>query len=76
MNTASGAISRLVMMHSTESANKNDIVTELGITGTGFGGPAAWGAPYFNVQGYSPIGDNYLATPCTHGTRSSKAATR
>ena len=63
VNTASGAISRLVMMHSTESANKNNIVAELGITGTGFGGPAAWGAPYFNVQGYSPLGDSYLATP-------------
>ncbi len=63
VNIASGAISRLSMMHTTESANKNDIVTELGITGTGFGGPAAWGAPYFNVQGYSPFGDNYLATP-------------
>ncbi len=63
VNMASAAISRLSMMHSTESANKNDIVTELGITGTGFGGPAAWGAPYFNVQGYSPLGDNYLATP-------------
>ena len=50
-------------MHTTESANKNDIVSELGITGTGFGGPAAWGAPYFNVQGYSPMGDNYIATP-------------
>ncbi|HEY1895851.1 MAG TPA: carboxypeptidase regulatory-like domain-containing protein [Terracidiphilus sp.] len=63
LNEASGAISRLSMMHSTESANKNDIVSQLGITGTGFGGPAAWGAPYFNVQGYSPLGDNYLATP-------------
>ena len=63
VNTASGAISRLSMMHTTESANKNDIVTQLGITGTGFGGPAAWGAPYFNVQGYSPMGDNYVATP-------------
>ena len=63
LNEASGAISRLSMMHSTESANKNDIVTQLGITGTGFGGPAAWGAPYFNVQGYSPMGDNYIATP-------------
>ena len=63
VNMASAAISRLSMMHTTESANKNDIVTELGITGTGFGGPAAWGAPYFNVQGYSPFGDNYLATP-------------
>ena len=63
VNMASGAISRLSMMHSTQSANRNDIVTELGISGTGFGGPGAWGAPYFNVQGFSPLGDNYLATP-------------
>jgi hypothetical protein len=63
LNEASAAISRLSMMHTTESANKNNIVSELGITGTGFGGPAAWGAPYFNVQGYSPLGDSYLATP-------------
>jgi len=63
LNEASGAISRLSMMHTTESANKNDIVNQLGITGTGFGGPAAWGAPYFTVQGYSPMGDNYIATP-------------
>ena len=34
VNEASGAISRLSMMHTTESANKNDIVSELGITGT------------------------------------------
>ncbi|HLW78731.1 MAG TPA: hypothetical protein VKU44_03945, partial [Terriglobia bacterium] len=63
VNMASVAVSRLAMSHTTESAGKNDIVDELGITGTGFGGPAAWGAPYFNVQGYSPLGDNYLATP-------------
>ena len=63
VNSASGAISRLVMKHSTESANKNNIVSELGLIGTGFGGPAAWGSPYFNIQGFSPIGDNYIATP-------------
>jgi hypothetical protein len=63
VNMATLAVSRLAMSHTTESANKNDIVDELGITGTGFGGPKAWGAPYFNVQGYSPLGDNYLATP-------------
>jgi hypothetical protein len=51
------------MMHTTESAGKNDIVDELGITGTGFGGPNAWGAPYFTVQGFSPLGDNFSATP-------------
>jgi hypothetical protein len=63
VNMASLAVSRLAMSHTTESASTNDIVDELGITGTGFGGPKAWGAPYFNVQGYSPLGDNYLATP-------------
>jgi hypothetical protein len=63
VNMATVAISRLAMSHTTESAGKNDIVDELGITGTGFGGSRAWGAPYFNVQGYSPLGDNYLATP-------------
>jgi hypothetical protein len=63
VNMATVAVSRLAMSHTTESASTNDIVDELGITGTGFGGPKAWGAPYFNVQGYSPLGDNYLATP-------------
>ncbi len=63
LNMATIAVSRLAMSHTTESAGVNDIVDELGITGTGFGGPNAWGAPYFSVQGYSPLGDNYLATP-------------
>jgi len=63
VNMASLAVSRLAMSHTTESASVNDIVDELGITGTGFGGPKAWGSPYFNVQGFSPLGDNYLATP-------------
>jgi len=63
VNTATLAISRLSMDHTTESANKNDIVDELGIQGVGFGGPGAWGAPYFTVQGFSPFGDSYSATP-------------
>ena len=63
LNLATLAISRLSMNHTTESANKNDIVSQLGIQGVGYGGPGAWGAPYFTVQGYSPFGDNYLATP-------------
>ena len=63
LNTATVAISRLSMDHTTESANKNDIVSQLGIQGVGFGGAAAWGAPYFNIQGYSPLGDSYAATP-------------
>src|SRR5882757_2541407 len=63
LNIATVAVSRLSMNHTTESANKNDITGSLGIAGVGFGGPGAWGAPYFNVQGYSPIGDSYAATP-------------
>jgi Carboxypeptidase regulatory-like domain len=63
LNIATVAVSRLSMNHTTESANKNDITGSLGIAGVGFGGPEAWGAPYFNVQGYSPIGDSYAATP-------------
>jgi hypothetical protein len=51
------------MNHTTESAYRNDITGDLGISGVGFGGPGAWGAPYFNIQGYSPIGDGYAATP-------------
>ena len=63
LNVATVGVSRLSMNHTTESANKNDITGELGIAGVGFGGAGAWGAPYFNVQGYSPIGDSYAATP-------------
>jgi hypothetical protein len=63
LNIATVAVSRLSMNHTTESANRNDITGELGIAGVGFGGAGAWGAPYFNVQGYSPIGDSYAATP-------------
>ena len=63
VNTASVGVSRLAMFHWSENNFVNDIVDALGITGTNFGGPAAWGAPYFNVQGYSPFGDAWQATP-------------
>jgi hypothetical protein len=63
VNTASVAVSRLSMFHHTENNGVNDIVDALGITGMNFGGPGAWGAPSFNVQGYSPFGDSWLATP-------------
>lgn len=63
VNTASIAYSRLSMTHSEENANTDDIIGQLGIQGVGFGGSRAWGAPYFNVQGYSPFGDTYQATP-------------
>ena len=63
VNTAAIAVSRLAMNRYEENANKNDIVSQLGIQGIGYGGAGAFGAPYFNVQGYSPMGDNYSATP-------------
>lgn len=63
VNTASIAFSRLAMTHFEENAYTQDIISELGIQGVGFGGPRAWGAPYFNVQGYSAFGDTYQATP-------------
>jgi hypothetical protein len=63
VNTASASVSRLAMFHYTQNNGVNNIVDALGITGVNFGGQGAWGAPYFNVQGYSPLGDSWLATP-------------
>ena len=63
VNTASASVSRLAMSHFSQNNYVNDIVTDLGIKGVGFGGSAGWGAPFFNVQGYSPFGDSWLATP-------------
>ena len=63
VNMAAITVSRLSMRREEENANKNDIVTQLGIQGIGFGGPGAWGAPWFNVQGYSGMGDTFAATP-------------
>src|SRR5260370_27105638 len=63
VNVSSVSVSRLSMSHTTQSANVNDIVSQLGILCVGFGGPGAFGAPWFNVQGYSGMGDTYAATP-------------
>ena len=63
LNTASLAVSRLSMNHTTQNDNVNDIVGQLGIQGIGFGGPGAWGAPWFAAQGYTGIGDTFAATP-------------
>src|SRR6266403_798603 len=63
VNAAAITISRLAMSRWDENSNKNDIVTQLGIQGVGYGGPGAWGAPFFTVQGYTGMGDNYAATP-------------
>ena len=63
VNTLSVAVSRLSMDHTSQNDSVNDIVSQLGITGIGFGGKDAWGAPWFAVQGYTGIGDTFAATP-------------
>ena len=63
VNSASIAVSRLSMDHTSQNDGVNDIVGQLGIAGVGFGGPNAWGAPWFAVQGYTGIGDTFAATP-------------
>ncbi len=63
VNIGEIAISRLAMHRSSENSESNDIVSELGIQGVGFGGKGAYGAPWFNVQGYSGMGDSFAATP-------------
>src|SRR5258708_1040472 len=63
VNMANITVSRLSMHRTSENSFSNDIVSQLGITGVGFGGAGAFGAPWFNVQGYSGMGDTYIATP-------------
>jgi len=63
LNTVSLAFSRLSMDRTSQNDGVNDIVGQLGIQGIGFGGPGAWGAPWFAVQGYTGIGDTFAATP-------------
>jgi hypothetical protein len=63
VNTGSFAVSRLSMDRTSQNDGVNDIVGALGIQGVGFGGPGAWGAPWFAPQGYTGIGDTFAATP-------------
>ena len=63
VNMATITASRLAMHRTSENSFSNDIVSKLGIIGVGFGGEGAFGAPWFAVQGYSGMGDTYIATP-------------
>lgn len=63
LNTVSLAFSRLSMDRTSQNNRVNDLVSQLGIQGVGFGGPGAWGAPWFAAQGYTGIGDTFAATP-------------
>lgn len=58
--------SRMQLNRLGETANGEDLVTSLGIRGVGFGGADAYGLPRFNVQGFDPIGDALLCTPCEY----------
>jgi hypothetical protein len=59
-----------------ETANGADLVTQLGIPGVGFGGSDAYGLPRFDVQGYDPIGDSLLCTPCRYWNNNFQAGER
>src|SRR6266516_3910408 len=63
VNMATITASRLAMHRTSENSFSNDIVSKLGISGVGFGGEGAFGAPWFAVQGYSGMGDTFIATP-------------
>jgi len=63
VNMGTITVTRLAMHRTSENSFTNDIVSQLGITGVGFGGQGAYGAPWFAVQGYSGMGDTYIATP-------------
>ena len=48
------------------STSGNDLVSQLGVKGVGYGGADAYGLPQFDIQGYDPIGDSLLCTPCRY----------
>jgi len=76
VNIAALTFSRLSMSHFTQSAFSNDIVSQLGILGIGFGGPGAWGAPWFNVQGFPAWATPTPPPQCGPGTQLLKGAIR
>lgn len=68
--------SRMQLSRLGETANGEDLVTSLGIRGVGFGGADAYGLPRFNVQGFDPIGDSLLCTPCDYDNQLFQAGER
>ena len=68
--------SRMQLNRIGEAANGEDLVTSLGIRGVGFGGADAYGLPRFNVQGFDPIGDSLLCTPCEYDNQLIQAGER
>ena len=66
VNEARFGFVRMRLHRYGETANGADLITQLGIPGVGFGGADAFGLPRFDVQGYSPMGDSLLCTPCRY----------
>jgi len=69
VNEMRGGFARMELGRLGESAYGDDLIAELGIKGVGFGGPAAYGLPRFNVQGFDQIGDSLLCTPCQYDNK-------
>ena len=63
INNLSFGMSRLSMHEYSQNNFTHNYVAQLGIQGVSWGGKGSWGMPYFNVQGYSPMGDSFNATP-------------
>jgi carboxypeptidase family protein len=59
-----------------ETANGADLVSQLGIPGVGYGGSDAYGLPRFDIQGYDPVGDSLLCTPCQYWNNNFQAGER
>lgn len=67
LNETRVGVARMRLHRYGERANGADLVTQLGIPGVGFGGSDAFGLPRFDIQGFNPIGDSLLCTPCEYG---------
>ena len=67
---------RMRLHRSGETANGADLVSQLGIPGVGFGGADAFGLPRFDIQGYDPIGDSLLCTPCRYDNNNFQVSER
>ncbi|HEY1303849.1 MAG TPA: carboxypeptidase regulatory-like domain-containing protein [Vicinamibacterales bacterium] len=76
LSEARFGVARMRLHRYGERANGDDLVSQLGIPGVGFGGSEAFGLPRFDVQGYDPIGDSLLCTPCRYENTNIQAGER
>lgn len=76
VNEARFGATRMRLHRLGEKANGDDLISQLGIRGVGFGGADAYGLPQFNVQGFQPFGDSLLCTPCKYDNTQFQAGDR